>query len=211
MKLVQLPGEADHRSPAEGDHYGARPKSGDAATADPVERRLPLEEADLGLRERVPHEWQRLDRAEQQDVAVLAAEEETRPGRAALLVLRPLHLVEHERLAARRRHFRGAAHDRRVRVDPLLARDEADALFSDLGREPPMRLLREHAEWRRVDASTGLDEEAQGIVGLARVRGPEVRDHRLRLDVPLGKPDRQLRDGPPRRLTSPVAVAPARS
>ena len=67
----------------------------------PVERRLALEEADLDLRERVPHERQRLDRAEQQDVAVLAAEHEPRPGRAALLVLGPLHLVEHERLAAR--------------------------------------------------------------------------------------------------------------
>ena len=181
-----------------------------AAPAGPVERRLALEEADLDLRERVPDERQRLDRAEQEDVAVLAAEHEPRPGRAALLVLRPLHLVEHERLAARRRHLGGAADDRRVRVDPLLARDEPDALVAELRREPPVRLLREHPQRRRVDAAPGLDEEAERVVRLAGVRRAEVRDHRLRLDAPLGQADGQLGDGLPRRLLPPpMPLAPA--
>src|SRR6478609_2383826 len=82
MELVQLAGEADHGAAAEGDDHRARAKAGDAAAAGPVERRLALAVANLDLRERVPHERQRLDRAEQQDVSVLAAEQEPRPGRA---------------------------------------------------------------------------------------------------------------------------------
>ena len=212
MELVQLAGEADHGAAAEGDDDRARPEAGDAAAADPVERRLALEEAQLDLRERVPHERQRLDRAEQQDVAVLAAEHEPRPRRAALLVLGPLHLVEHERLAARRRHLGRAADDRRVGIDPLLAGHETDALLAELRREPPVRLLREHPQRRRVDAAAVLDEEAERVVRLAGVGRPEVRDHRLRLDAPLGQPNGQLGDGPPRRcVPPPMPLAPAGS
>ena len=212
MELVQLAGEADHGTAAEGDDDRAGTEAVDAAPAGPVERRLALEEPDLGLRERVPDERQRLDGTEQEDVAVLAAEQEPRPGRAALLVLRPLHLVEHERLAARRRHLGGAAHDRRARVDPLLARDEADALVAELGREPSVRLLGEHPQRRGVDAAAGLDEEAERVVRLAGIRRPEVRDHRLRLDAALGQPHGQLGDGSPRRcLPPPVPLAPAGS
>ncbi len=79
MKLVQLPGETDHGAPAERDDDGAGAETVDAAPAGPVEGRLALEVANLDLRERVPDERQRLDRAEQQDVPVLAAEEEPRP------------------------------------------------------------------------------------------------------------------------------------
>ena len=115
MEEVELAREPDHGAAAERDDDRSRPEPGDAAAADPVERRLALEEPHLDVRKRIPHERQRLDRAEQQDVTVLAAEHEPRPRRAALLVLGPLHLVEHERLAAHRRHLRGAADDRRVR------------------------------------------------------------------------------------------------
>src|SRR6478672_9639729 len=97
VELVQLAGEADHGAAAEGDDHRARAEAGDAAAAGPVERRLALEVANLDLRKRVPHERQRLDGTEQQDVPVLAAEQEPRPGRAALLVLGPLNLVEHKR------------------------------------------------------------------------------------------------------------------
>ena len=76
---------------------------------------------------------------------VLAAEQEPRPRRAALLVLSPLHLVEHERLARERGHLGGAADDRRVGIDALLAGDETDPPLAELCREAPVRLLREHA------------------------------------------------------------------
>ena len=210
MQLVQLAGEPDHRAAAERDDDGARPETGDAALAEPVERRLALEEAQLGVRERVLDERQRLDRAEQQDVPVLAAEHQPRPRRAALLVLGPLHLVEHERLAVHRRHLGGAADDRRVGVDALLAGDEADAVLAELGGEPAVRLLREHPQRRRVDAAAVLDEEAQRVVRLAGVRRAEVRDHRLRLGRPLRQADGQLGDRLPRRLALRLmAVTPA--
>jgi hypothetical protein len=48
-----------------------------------------------------------------------------------------------------------------------------------------------------------LDEEAERVVRLARVRGTEVRDHRLRLDATFGQPNGQLGDRPPRRLLPP--------
>ena len=93
MQLVQLAGEPDHGAAAERDDHRAGAETDDAAAADPVERRLALEEAHLDVRERVLHERQRFNRAEQQDVPVLAAEHEPCPRRAALLVLGPLHLV----------------------------------------------------------------------------------------------------------------------
>jgi hypothetical protein len=208
MQLVQLAGEPDHGAAAEGDDDGPRAQAGDRAAAGPVERRLALEEANLGPRKRVPNEWQRLDRAQQQDVPVFATQEEACPRRATLLVLGPLHLVEHERLAARRSHLGGATHDRRIRIHALFPGDEPDALLAELGRETPVRLLREHPQRRRVDALPGLDEEAKGVVRLAGVRRAEVRNHRLRLDAPLGQPDGQLGDGTARRLSPPMPFAP---
>ena len=139
---------------------------------------------------------------------VLAAEQEPRPRRTAFLVLRPLHLVEHERLAARRRHLGGAADDRSAGVHALLAGHETDVLLADLGGEPPVRLLREHPQRRSVDPASRFDEEAERVVRLAGVRRPQVGDHRLRLDAALRQPDCQLGDRPPRGVPSPVTLAP---
>jgi hypothetical protein len=133
VQLIQLAGEADHRAPAERDDHGARAESGDAALADPLERGLALEEAHVCPRERSLDERQRLDGTEDEDVAVVAPEHEPRPGRAALLVLRPLHLVEDESVAAHRGHLRGAADDRRAGIDPLLAGHEPDLVAELLG------------------------------------------------------------------------------
>jgi len=169
MKLVQLARQPDHSLAAEGDDNRALLQAGDTALAEPVERRLALEEAKLRVGERVLDERQRLDRAEQEDVPVLAAEHEARPGRSALLVLGPLDLVEHERLAVQRRHLRGAADDRRVGIEALLAGDEPDAALTELGGESAVRFLREHAQRRRVDAAAVLDEKAQRVVRLAGV------------------------------------------
>ena len=211
MKLVQLAREADHRAAAEGHDDRAGTQAGDRAAACPVERRLALEEADLGLRKRVPDEWQRLDRAEQQDVPVLAAEQEPRPRRAALLVLGPLHLVEHERLALQRGHLGRAADDRRARIHTLLARDEPDRVVAELRREPAMSFLRKHAERRAIDAAAALDEEAQRVVRLPRVRRPEMRDDGLRLGRTGGQPDSELCDRLAPRLSALVSLAPGRS
>jgi hypothetical protein len=79
VQLVQLAREADHRAAAEGHDDRAGAQAGDRAAARPVERSLALEEADLGLGKRVPHERQRLHGAEQQDVPVFAADQEARP------------------------------------------------------------------------------------------------------------------------------------
>ena len=75
--------------------------------------------------------------------AILAREEQLCPRRAALLVVRPLHLVEHEHLPRAGSHLDGAAEDRRALVDALLAGDEADPLVAQLRRRavgaPPGR------------------------------------------------------------------------
>ena len=98
---VQLPGEREHGAAAERDDDGAGLEALEGDGAGPVERRLALEEADLRLGERVLDERQRLDGPEQEDVLVLAGEQQPRPGGAALAVVGPLHLVEHEHLAGR--------------------------------------------------------------------------------------------------------------
>ena len=79
LPAVQLACEREHRAAAEGDHHRAGPKALERHRTRPVERRLALEEAHLGLRERVLDQRQRLDGAEQEDVPVLAGEEEPRP------------------------------------------------------------------------------------------------------------------------------------
>ncbi len=124
-----------------------------------------------------------------EDVAVVAREQEARPGRAALGVVGPLHLVEHEHLARARRHLDGAADDRGRVVDALLAGDEADGVLPQLGREPAVRLLREHAQRPRVDPAAALLQHLERVVGLAGVRRAEVRDDRLRLDAPCRQAD----------------------
>ena len=86
-----------------------------------------------------------------------------------------------------------------------------DALVAELGREPAVRLLREHPQRRRIDAAAGLDEEAERVVRLARVGRPEVRDDRLRLGRPVRQPDGELGDGLAARLPALVALAPRRS
>ena len=184
MEPVDLAGEREHRLAAERDDDRSRREPAELARADELERKLPLVDPELCLRERTPNERQRVERAEQPDVAVLAGEQQLRPRRAALLVVRPLHLVEHEHLARARRHLDRAAEDRRVLVDALLARDEPDALVAELRRQPPVRLLREHPERPCVDAAPPLREELERVVGLAGVRRPEVRDDRLRRRSP---------------------------
>jgi len=200
VQLVQLAGDADDCAAAERDDDRPRPQARDRLPPDPVERRLALEEADVRVRERMPDERQRLHRAEQQDVPVFPAEHQSRPCGAAFLVLGPLHLVQHERLAVHRRHLRRAADDRRVRVDALLAGDEADALLP--------QLLGEHAQRRGVDAAAVRDEEAERVVRLPRVRRPEMRDDGLRLGRPLRQADGQLGDRLAPGLPALVALAP---
>ena len=102
LQAVHLACQREHRLAAEGDDHGARCQRAQHPLTDPLERQLALEDADLGLRKRVLDEGQRVERAEHANVPVLAGEQEARPGRAALLVVRPLHLVQHEHVAARR-------------------------------------------------------------------------------------------------------------
>ena len=104
------------------------------------------------LGKRALHEWERVERAEHEDLAVLARQQEPRPGRTALGVVRPLHLVEDEQLARERRHLHGRADHRRVLIDALLAGDESDVLGADPLAEAAVRLLREHPERACVDA-----------------------------------------------------------
>ena len=139
---------------------------------------------------RALHERERVERAEQEDLAVLAGEQEPRPGRAALRVVGPLHLVEDEQLARERRHLHRRADDGRVLVDALLAGDQTDVLGADPLAEAAVRLLREHPERACVDAGPLLRELAQRRVRLAGVRRPEVRDDALGLDAARRKRDR---------------------
>ena len=125
-------------------------------------------------------------------MAVLAGEEQLGPRGAALLVVGPLHLVEDEHLALSGRHLDGAAEDRRVVVEPFLARDEADLLLAEQRSEPAMGLLREHPQRPRVDAAPVLGEERERVVRLAGVRRPEMRDDGLGRRPPLGEPDLDL-------------------
>jgi hypothetical protein len=135
-----------------------------------TDRSLPLEEAKLGLRKRVLDERQRLDSAEQQDMAVLAGEQQARPRRTAFLIVGPLDLVEDEHLTTLRCHLGRAADDRGTLVDPLLTGDQADALLPQLCREPPVGLLRQHPQRRREHTAARLGEELERRVRLAGVR-----------------------------------------
>ena len=120
---------------------------------------------------------------------IVAREQQARPGRPALGVVGPLHLVEHEHLARARCHLDRAADDRGRVVDSLLAGDEADGVLPQLGREPAVCLLREHAERPRVDTAAALLQHLERVVGLAGVRRAEVRHDRLRLNAPCRQAD----------------------
>ena len=181
MESVHLAGEREHRAPAERDDDGSGRQRAKRPLADELERELALEDLQLVLGERALDERERIERAEEQDLAVLAGEQEPRPGRAALRVVGPLHLVEDEQLARVRCHLHRRADHRRVLVDPLLAGDESDVLGADPLAEPSVRLLREHAQRPCVDARALLRELLQRGVRLPRVRRPEVRDDALRL------------------------------
>ena len=80
LPAVELAGKREHCAAAERDHDRAGPKALERDRAGPVERRLALEEAHLGLRECVLDQRQRLDGAEEEDVPVLAGEQQPRPG-----------------------------------------------------------------------------------------------------------------------------------
>ena len=141
------------------------------------------------LGERALHERECIDGAEEQDLSVLAREQQARPGRSAFGVVGPLHLVEHEELARVRRHLHGRADHRRVLVDPLLAGDEPDVLGSDPLTEPSVRFLGEHPERPGVDAGTLVGELAERRVRLPGVRRAEVSDDALGREAARRKRD----------------------
>ena len=200
---VDLAGEREHGLARERDDDAAGVEHRQRPLADELERELSLEDLHLGVRESVADERQRVERAEQQDLAVPARQQQPGPGGAALVVVRPLHLVEDEHVAGHRRHLDRAADDRRALVHALLARDQCDVLRADPLAEPSVRLLRQHPQRARVDASSPLDEQLQRLVRLPRVGRPEVRDHRLRLDEPARQLEPDLPLGARGRLPPP--------
>ena len=206
---VDLAGEREHGLAAERDDDRARRERPQLARADELERQLPLEDAELGVRERVPDERQRVERAEQEDVAVLAGEQQPRPRRAALLVVRPLHLVEHEHLARARRHLDRAADDRGVLVDALLAGDEADRSAPSWRREPAVRLLREHPQRPGVDAAPLLGEELRARRGSCR--SSSARGGRRRSPADRRRSGSRISIGPSARFAPPRAVGAGRA
>ena len=159
--------------------------------ADELERQLALEDLQLALRERSVDERERVERAEQEDLAVLAREEQARPRRAALGVVRPLHLVEDEQLARLGRHLHRRADNRRALVHALLARDEPDVLGADPLAEAPVRLLREHPQRSRVDAGALVrPAPASAAYVFPEFVGPRWATTRSGSDAPRGKRDR---------------------
>ena len=98
VQPVDLTREREHGLAAEGDHDRAPGQGAQLSRPDELERELALVDAELGVRERAANEGQRVERAEQPHVAVLAGEKKLRPGGAAPVV-GPLHLVEHQHVA----------------------------------------------------------------------------------------------------------------
>ena len=141
------------------------------------------------LGERALHERECIDGAEEEDLSVLAREQQACPGRSAFGVVGPLHLVEHEELARVRRHLHRRADHRRVLVDPLLAGDEPDVLGSDPLTEPSVRFLGEHPERPGVDAGALVGELAERRVRLPGVRRAEVGDDTLGREAARRKRD----------------------
>ena len=205
LEAVHLAGECKHRAPAEGDDHASRRQRAKRPRADELERQLALEDLQLMLRKCTLDERECVECAEQEDLAVLAREQESRPRGAALRVVGPLHLVEDEELARVRRHLDRRADDRRALVDSLLTCDQPDVLRSDPLSEPSMCFLREHAQRACVDAGALLCELLERGVRLPRVRRPEVGDDPLGLDTP-----RRQRDGDGAlRLAHGLARVPA--
>ena len=99
MEPVDLAREREHRLAAERDDDGARRERAQRRAPTNSSGSIRSKTLHLGVGERVQDERLRVERAEQEDVAVLAREQKPRPGRAALRVVGPLHLVEHEHLA----------------------------------------------------------------------------------------------------------------
>src|SRR4029078_4550142 len=99
----------------------ARRERAEHALADELEGELALEDLQLVLGEGSLHQPERVARAEKQDLAIDAGEEQPRPRGATLGVVRPLHLVEHEQLTRPRRHLDRRAEDRRALARVLLA------------------------------------------------------------------------------------------
>ena len=213
MEPVHLSREREHRAAAERDDDRSGRERAERPRADELERELALEDLQLVLGERPLHERERVERTEQEDLAVLACEQEPRPRRAALRVVGPLHLVEDEELARVRRHLDGRADDRRALVDALLAGDETDVLGADPLAEAAMCLLREHPQRARVDARALVRQLAESGVRLARVRRAEVRDDALGLDPARRQRDRDAALGLPyglRRAPAARAIGAAR-
>ena len=98
VQPVHLAREREDGLATEGDDDGARSQRTERALADELQRELALEDLELDLRKRPLDERERIERTEEQDLAVLAREQQPRPRGAALGVVGPLHLVEDEEL-----------------------------------------------------------------------------------------------------------------
>ena len=148
-------------------------------------------------RERALDERQRVERAEQQDVPVLAGEQQLRPGGAALLVVGPLHLVEDEHLARAGRHLDGAADDRRVLVDrssPVTRPTRSSPSSPPGGGAPPARASAAARRTRRGPARRG---SASASCVLPEFVGPRCATTLSGSRAPLGKPDLDAALGAP--------------
>ena len=110
---------------------------------------------------------------------VVAGEDQPRPVVAAVGVGDPVRLVEHQEVAAHGRLLHGAADDRGVGVDLLLAGGEADGAGRELRGQPRVGLVGQLAQRRGVDAAAVLGQRDEGVVGLAGVGRPEVEDDLL--------------------------------
>src|SRR5262245_26138083 len=190
VDAVHLTCKREHGAPAERNDDSPGRERPEGSSSDELERQLALEDLQLVPWERAIDEWERIDRSQNEDLAVLAREEETRPRRATLGVVGPLDLVENEELSGVRRHLDRRADDRRTLVDPLFSSDEPYVLGADPVTQAPVRLLREHPQRPGIDARALVRELPQSRMGLPRVRRPEVRDDTLGLDTSRRERDR---------------------
>ena len=187
VQAVDLACEREHRPARESHDDGSLRQRAKRLRADELERQLAVEDLQLAVRERAVDERERVERTEQEDLPVVAREEEARPRRPALGVVGPLHLVQDEKLARLGRHLHRRAENGRALVQALLARDEPDLLGAQPLAESSMRLLREHPQRSRVDPRTPFGELAERGVRLTGVRRAEVGDDALRLGSPSRK------------------------
>ena len=182
---IHLSGEREHPAAAERDDDRSHRERAQCARAHELERELAPRTTAPRPGERLLDE-RRVDRAQQQHVAVIAAEQHPRPGGAALRVVRPLHLVEHEHLALAWCHLDRAANDRCVLVHaprPSPGRPVGPRARRSVCGAPPAPA----SERTGIDAAPVLGEEPQRVVRLSRVRRTEVSDNTLGLDTALGQ------------------------